>query len=119
LNDPHQQIDAVITKMRSFGDLHLKNAKEESSGWSRSTLAIWMHAYNSVGEIRDLGHGYGEMIDWFSRAKHAGLKFKLVDDALAYRRIHSDSVSFKANAGQAQDYLKAAMLAFQRKKQLI
>ena len=118
LNDPTQQIDAVITKMRPFGDLHLKNATEESSGWSRSTLAIWMHAYHRVGEIRDLGHGYGEMIDWFSRAKHVGLNIRLVEEALAQRRIHSESVSFNVHAGQAKDNLKAAVLAFQRKKQL-
>ncbi|HMS25920.1 MAG TPA: glycosyltransferase family A protein [Burkholderiaceae bacterium] len=118
LNHPHHHIDAVITKMRPFGELHLKNAAEESSGWSRSTLAIWMHAYHRVGEIRDLGHGYGEMIDWFSRAKHAGLNIKLVDQALALRRIHSESISFNANVGQAKDYLRAAVLAFHRKKQL-
>jgi hypothetical protein len=58
------------------------------------------------------------MIDWFSRAKHVGLNIRLVDEALAQRRIHSESVSFNVHAGQAKDYLKAAVLAFQRKKQL-
>jgi len=48
-----------------------------------------------------------------------GLKFKVVDEILGYRRIHSDSLSYNANAGQAQDFLKAAALAFARKKQLI
>lgn len=118
LNDSALVCDAVTSRMRAFGDIHLKYINEKYSGWSRSTLAIWMDAYHRVGEVRDLGHGYGEMIDWFSRAKHAGLNIKLVDEALALRRIHSESVSFKANAGQAQDYLRAAVLAFQRKKQL-
>lgn len=118
LNDSALVCDAVTSRMRAFGDIHLKYINEKYSGWLRSTLAIWMDAYHRVGEVRDLGHGYGEMIDWFSRAKHAGLNIKLVDEALALRRIHSESVSFKANAGQAQDYLRAAVLAFQRKKQL-
>ena len=118
LNDSALACDAVTTKMRAFGDIHLKNINEEYSSWSRSTLVIWMQAFRKVGDVRDLGHGYGEMVDWFSRAKHAGLNIKLVDEALALRRIHSESVSFKANAGQAQDYLRAAVLAFQRKKQL-
>lgn len=119
LNDTSQHCDAVIAKMRSFGDTHIKNVNEEKSHWHRSNLALWMKSYHKVGDIRDLGNGYGEMIDWFSRAKHIGLKFAILDDVLADRRIHSGSVSFNATAGQAKDFITAARLAFQRKNKLL
>ena len=115
-------LDSVLAKLRPFGDTHIRTAPEDTSGWARSTLVIWRAAFYRVGDIRDMGHGYGEMIDWFARAKAAGLAFKLLDQTLADRRIHSDSVSFKAGAGvagagQARDYLRVAMLALERKRQ--
>jgi hypothetical protein len=120
LNDPDQTCDAAIARMQAFGDIQHKNIKEEYSSWSRSTLVVWMHAFRKVGDIRDMGNGYGEMIDWFSRAKNIGMKFKIVEEPLADRRIHRGSLSYSDNAksGQAKDFLKVALLAFQRKKQI-
>jgi glycosyltransferase involved in cell wall biosynthesis len=109
-------LDAVLTKMTAFGDTHLKSAPTEASGWTRSTLVIWVESFLRVGAVRDMDHGYGEMIDWFARAKDAGLTFKLLDEPLAHRRIHADSYSFRAGEGQARDYLKVARLALERKR---
>ena len=129
-------VDAVLTRMQPFGDTHLKTAPVETSGWTRSTLVIWVDAFLHVGPVRDMGHGYGEMVDWFARAKGAGLRFTLLDDALAKRRIHAGSASFQADkgegragqagtgqagtrqagTGQAHDYLKVARLALERKR---
>ena len=123
LQDASLGLDAVLAKMRPFGDTHLKTAPEETSGWARSSLVIWRAAFHRVGDVRDMGNGYGEMMDWFARAKGAGLKFKLLDQALVDRRIHPDSYSFRAGdgvarAGQARDFLRVAMLALERKRQL-
>ncbi len=116
LKDTSLQCDAILTKIEAFGDTHLKTTIPEHSHWSRSTLMIKMSAYRKVGEVRDMPNGYGEMIDWFSRAKDCGLKFQLVDEVLAYRRIHSDSLSFKADHKHSKDFLRIAKLALERKK---
>jgi glycosyltransferase involved in cell wall biosynthesis len=112
----NQRPDAVLARMVPFGDTHLKTAPTEASGWTRSTLVIWVEAFLRVGAVRDMDHGYGEMVDWFARAKGEGLVFALLDDPLAKRRIHTDSYSFRAGAGQAHDYLKVARLALERKR---
>ncbi len=122
LLDSSLGLDAVLAKLRPFGDTHIRTAPEETSGWARSSLVIWRAAFHRVGDVRDMGNGYGEMIDWFARARAAGLKFKLLDQTLADRRIHPDSYSFRAGAGmagggQARDFLRVAMLALERKRQ--
>jgi glycosyltransferase involved in cell wall biosynthesis len=116
LLNSHPLLDAVLAKMTAFGDTHLKTAPTETSGWSRSTLVIWVESFLRVGAVRDMDHGYGEMVDWFGRANTEGLQFKLLDEPLAKRRIHTDSYSFRAGAGQAHDYLKVARLALERKR---
>ncbi len=108
--------DAVLAKMVPFGDTHLKTAPTETSGWNRSTLVIWVESFLRVGAVQDMDHGYGEMIDWFARAKAAGLAFSLLEDSLARRRIHPGSISFQGGAGQASDFLKVARLALERKR---
>ncbi len=120
LHDPNLKLDAVLAKLQPFGEIDKKTAPVETSGWSRSTLTIWMKSFHKVGDIKDMGNGYGEMIDWFARAKSMGLNFQLLDEVLVDRRIHSESFSFKAseNIGQRADFLKAAIHAIERKKRM-
>jgi|GEM_PF-3668927 len=109
--------DAVLARMAPFGRTDLKTAREDRHPWHRSTLLIWTEAFRRVGPVVDLPNGYGEMIDWFARATEAGLKFHMLDDVLSDRRIHEDSLSFKARPGRDLDYLQAAARALKRKKQ--
>lgn len=116
LNDPARQLDAVLSRMAPFGETEKRTAPVETSGWARSTLVLFRKSYDKVGEIEDMGNGYGEMVDWFARAKSVGLKFLLLDEPLARRRIHSESLSFKADENQKADFLKAAIRALERKR---
>lgn len=116
LNDPDLELDAVLCRMRPFGEIDKKIAPEENSGWTRSTLSIKTDAFHRVGPVEDLGNGYAEMIDWFARAKQIGLIFYLINKAYARRRIHSESLSFKAGQGQTTDMLKAAIRAIERRE---
>lgn len=108
----------VSGRMEPFGDISTKTAPVEKSGWTRSTLVIRRPAFDSIGPVVEMGHGYGEMVDWIARAREAGLHMELLDLVLAKRRIHQESLSYKANAGQSQDFLKAAMRALERKRQI-
>jgi glycosyltransferase involved in cell wall biosynthesis len=108
--------DAVLNRMQPFGETDAKSTHAQHSHWSRSTLLTSREAFRRVGPIRHMPNGYGEMIDWFSRAKDMGLKFHLIDDDLAYRRIHAQSMSYQATRKQHADFLTIAKLALERKK---
>lgn len=114
LSDSKLALDAILCRLRPFGEVSKKTATLEHSGWSRSTMTIRTDAFLKVGPIKDMGNGYGEMVDWFARAKQAGVIFHMIDEALADRRIHNESISFNANQGQTADLLKAAVRAVER-----
>lgn len=116
LNDPGIAADVVFTRMQPFGDTHLKSTAVDASGFSRSVMVIRRATFQQVGDVQDLGNGFGEMVDWLARAKTLGLNFHLIDEVLADRRIHKESWSFRGGEGQKQDYLRAAIRALERKK---
>lgn len=117
LREQGDRLAGVSARMEPFGDIATKTAPVEKSGWTRSTLVIRRDAFDQVGPLVEMGHGYGEMIDWLARARGAKLHLELLDMVLAKRRIHKDSLSYKANAGQRQDFLQAAKRALERKRQ--
>ncbi len=111
------QVEAIVARMEPFGDTHLKSSDAEKSGWHRSTLVIRTQAFRRVGPVENLGNGYGDMVDWFARARDVGVGFHVLDEVLADRRIHPHSLSFQAGREREKDYLHAAIRALQRKKQ--
>lgn len=117
LTDLDQSLDAVLCRLEPFGETNKMIATTDNSGWSRSSLTIWVTSFWHVGAIVDMGNNYGEMIDWFARAKETGLNFSIMEQPLVKRRMHSDSLSAKADEKQRMDFLKAAMRAVQRKRQ--
>jgi glycosyltransferase involved in cell wall biosynthesis len=118
LLNPTLKLDAVIGKMTSFGATHIKDSDHESSGWHRSTLTMWTEKFRLVGAVEQMPNGYGEMVDWFSRARELGMAFHLLPDSVAMRRIHENSLSFRGGAGRDSDYLQTAIRALMRKKLL-
>lgn len=118
LVDATLSADAVIGKMTSFGATHLKDSDQENSGWHRSTLTIWTEKFHLVGAVEQMPNGYGEMVDWFSRAREHGIRFHLPADSIAMRRIHENSLSFRGGIGRDSDYLRTAIRALMRKKLL-
>lgn len=118
LLDGELGVDAVIGKMDSFGETHVKQAATDGAGWHRSTLIMWTEKFRAVGAVENMSNGYGEMIDWFSRAREVGMRFHLPNNSVASRRIHSASLSYRGGAERDSDYLQAAIRALKRKKQL-
>jgi GT2 family glycosyltransferase len=48
----------------------------------------------------------GEVVDWFSRARRAGLKHRLIPEVLVERRLHRHNTTLQA--AHRRDYLLAA-----------
>jgi glycosyltransferase involved in cell wall biosynthesis len=91
---------------------------EAYAGWSRITLAIRRSAALQIGPVIDPEGGRGEMVDWFARARELGLRFDMLDQVLALRRIRPGSLSYGRDDEKDRGYLRVAWLALQRKKAL-
>jgi glycosyltransferase involved in cell wall biosynthesis len=109
-------VDAVVCRITPFGDILQKTADEADSGWSRTSLLIKTDVFRRVGPVVDMTHGYGEMVDWFRRARVAGVRFHMIERPLAKRRIHSASMSFRADENRTRDMLELAMRAIQDRR---
>ncbi|MEO8531965.1 MAG: glycosyltransferase, partial [Deltaproteobacteria bacterium] len=114
----HPDVDGVFCRSRSFSAEDVALAVDDAqSGWSRSTLLVKREVFDRVGLIADLGRRAGEMIDWFARAREAGVVLEMLDVALAERRLHAGSLT--ANAENIQhDYLAVVKEALRRKRKL-
>lgn len=57
-----------------------------------------------------------EYVDWFSRVKDAGISFKMIDDIILKRRIHSQNTGIQQRHHRL-DYIRALKESIKRKKQ--
>lgn len=82
-------------------------------GYSSCTMLIQTDVFRRVGPFpEDLRAG--EFIEWFARAKDAGLEPLMLNDILARRRIHKSNQGL-TNDGR-QDYLRIAKMLIDRKR---
>jgi len=78
------------------------------------TLLIRRHEFWSVG-------GYatewrvGEVVDWYARACDLGLKVVTLEEALLFRRLHTDNLGI-TTSNPAQDYLRIIRSVIQRRR---
>ena len=70
--------------------------------------------FNRVGGFNE-SLRLGSMMDWFSRARHAGIQAGTIADVVLRRRIH-DSNSVHDSARLTADYLRALRMAAARNK---
>jgi glycosyltransferase involved in cell wall biosynthesis len=113
----NETCDGVLTHIRTFRDDGMsERANEVHPGWSRTTLAIRRPAALQIGPVVDPQGGRGEMVDWFARARELGLRFDMLDQVLALRRIRPGSLSYGRDDEKDKGYLQVAWLALRRKK---
>lgn len=58
----------------------------------------------------------GEFVEWYGRAKLAGIRSHTLDDALVYRRAHESNRS-RVVEGVKQEYLKVLKLHLEKKRE--
>jgi len=84
-------------------------------GWSRTTLMVRTERALSVGPMVDAPGRHGEAVDWIARARHIGLRFEMMQEVLAVRRVHEGSLTYRRSAGDA-GYLAVAKAALDRRR---
>ncbi|MDD5364665.1 MAG: glycosyltransferase family A protein [Gallionellaceae bacterium] len=84
-------------------------------GWLTGTLLVRTEAFARVGHFaEDLSNGFA--IDWFDRARAAGLGFAMLDAVLLRRRLHPGSLAAR-NRGSDAAMLEMARRAIARRRQ--
>lgn len=110
--ESHPDIAAVFTHQIAFeGHASPEELRAFSADPSRirsgntastflARMEVWPKAGHFNGDLR-----VGEFVDWFGRAKSAGVDFHTLQEALVYRRSHENNMTRLAEA-EKSDYLK-------------
>jgi len=121
--ETHSDIDMVFGTTEQFispdveaesGKNILREELKKMPGYLMGSMLIKKESFLKVGLLRE-DLQLAEFIDWFERAKEAGLKYKMLPDTVMRRRIH------KTNQGitkrhHMKDYLKVLKASMDRKK---
>lgn len=81
---------------------------------SAGTMLIRRASFDRVGEFSSAWK-IGEFVDWFLRAREAGLLFRQLPDVVLRRRVHAGNKSRVEKVAQ-RDYLSILRLSLQRRR---
>jgi glycosyltransferase involved in cell wall biosynthesis len=79
------------------------------------TMLVWRRAFDQVGPL-DTHYRWGNDTDWFMRAREAGARIALVDEALYVYRVHESNESARAGLPVTQDTLSAVHASIRRRR---
>lgn len=82
--------------------------------WLTGALMIRRTSFDRVGPF-DPGLAAGHAIDWFDRARHAGLIFAMPEAVVLHRRVRAGSLSGRS-AGRDAAYVDVARRAIARRR---
>ncbi len=112
-------LDGVFAHGRLVPDADLPSDREIVRPiWGRSTLMVRTARVREVGAIVDPEGGHGDMVDWIARARDLGLRFEMLGEVFAIRRLHTQSLTF-GKSSKDRGYLVAAKAALDRRRQSI
>jgi glycosyltransferase involved in cell wall biosynthesis len=108
-------IDLVLCLVRAFASPELPEAERAAleaqqprpfEGWVPGSMLIRRTSFDRVGPFaEDLG--VAESVDWFNRARRAGLSYRVIPEVLLERRLHRHNTT-RLQAADRRDYLLAA-----------
>lgn len=88
---------------------------EVMAGFVVGASLIRREVFDKIG-LFDETLTLAETIDWFSRVKDSGIKYKLIDDIVLMRRIHSSNTGIQKR-DMRHDYTKVLMASIKRKRE--
>ncbi len=110
-------VDAVFGHMRQFVSPDFAHRsfefKEVIPGVSKVSMMVWRTAFLQVGYF-DEQLERGDFVEWFTRFKLEGLRYQMLDEVIAHRRLRSDSMS--SNPDAAKDFALVLKRFLDKKK---
>lgn len=84
-------------------------------GYVMGTFLIKEEIFEKVGFFNE-ELTIAETVDWFSRVKDEGIGFKMIDDIVLRRRVHTTNSGIR-HRDNRHDYTKALMASIKRKRE--
>jgi glycosyltransferase involved in cell wall biosynthesis len=103
-----------------FGHVHMMRDGQPADTttrqpvWNRTTLLARTASVHRIGEVRDMPALHGDMIEWVDRARFLGIRMVMMEEALAIRRVHPGSLTYRR--GGEHGYLTAVKAALDRRR---
>jgi glycosyltransferase involved in cell wall biosynthesis len=115
-------LSCVLGRMRNFLDAGVERPDwipasamtEDSEALSLGAGLIRRDAFELIGGF-DVGHRFGDDLDWFIRLREAGLRMAVLPEILLLRRIHSDNIS-RDQRSLAHQYLRIVKAHMDRRR---
>ncbi|MGE3843729.1 MAG: glycosyltransferase family A protein [Vicinamibacterales bacterium] len=79
-------------------------ASEVIPAYSMSTMMARRIAFERVG-LFDEALRHADDTEWFLRVRGAGMEMELLNDVLAYRRLHAENLSLTGRSASIDEYL--------------
>jgi glycosyltransferase involved in cell wall biosynthesis len=116
-------LEAVFSHVRQFFSPDISVATRQSvrfiqevmPGYVAGTLLIRRASFLRVGDF-DVRRRAGEFVDWFARAQEKGLRYRMLDDVLALRRIHNANMGILQRDENRSEYLQTIKAALDRRR---
>jgi glycosyltransferase involved in cell wall biosynthesis len=122
--DAHPEIGGVTGLVVQFASPGMADAEagrfvipaEPQPGWLSGALLVRASVFSRVGAFsEDLSNGF--VIDWFDRARSAGIRFHMLREVLLRRRIRAGSLAAR-NSGSDAAMLEMARRAILRRRKV-
>jgi glycosyltransferase involved in cell wall biosynthesis len=84
-------------------------------GYATGPLLVWRETFVALGGLSaDLW--FGDAADWFLRARDAGVEIALMDDVLAYHRLHGENLTVRRADDCADEFLDVIKASLDRRR---
>jgi glycosyltransferase involved in cell wall biosynthesis len=87
----------------------------DAPGYFKQTMLVRRESFGRVGGF-DERWQVGDFVDWFARAREAGLRTRMLDAVVTLRRVHGANTTRRESRRQA-DYLRILHESLQRRRE--
>jgi len=119
----HPQVGYIIARMQNFLEPGTKRPSRITKdllltdyvALSVGTLVVRKPVFERIGNF-DKSYGHAKDVDWFVRAKEAGIPMAILPEILLYRRLHSSNRSYRTQA-RTSEFLRVVKSSIDRKRE--
>jgi glycosyltransferase involved in cell wall biosynthesis len=121
----HPETDMCITHLRNIWAEHLDSARQalgdhiyanDPPGYVFQTSLVRRRVFDMAGMLNEQLRR-AEDIEWFARAKDAGVVLEVMPEVLVYRYLHGENVSDRGETTASDRYLQLLEVMAARLKQ--